>query len=499
MSSAPIVLVAVVAVVTAMGFLGARWGRANLDDLEEWALGGRRFGTVVSWFLLGGDVYTAYTFIAVPALMYGAGALGFFAVPISPLVYPIVMVVMVRFYAVARRRGYVTVADFVRDRFGDRTLEIAIAVTGVVALMPYIALQLVGMKSVFLQLGGAFEIAGGLPALSIAFVLLAGYTYTSGLRGPALIAFVKDTLIYITVIAAMIVIPAKLGGWQHIFAATARTFATRSAPASVLLTRPQYFTFATRALGSSLALFLYPNLITGVLSASGKEVIRRNAALLPAYGLLLGFLALLGYCAVAAGIVTSDTSRVVPQLFARFFPDWFAGVADAAVVVGALVPASIMAISAANLFASNVCCQFSPQRTPVETRIAKAFTIGMCGFGLLAIFFMPVAYAIDFQLLGGCLILQTLPSFVLGLWTRWFYPRALLTGWTCGVLASCAMAYASHFSPDYSLVILGVKLTGFIALYGLILNLSIAAVASVLLHALGTNRGVDSTVAADYA
>jgi len=390
-------------------------------------------------------------------------------------------------------------ADFVRDRFGDRTLEIAIALTGVVALMPYIALQLVGMKAVFLQLGGAFETAGGLPALTIAFALVAAYTYTSGLRGPALIAFVKDTLIYLTVIVAIVVIPTKLGGWQHIFAATAHRFAARPQPASVLLTGPQYFTFATRALGSALALFLYPSLITGVLSASGKNVIRRNAALLPAYGLLLGFLALLGYCAVAAGITVSDTSRVVPQLFARFFPDWFAGIADAAVVIGALVPASIMAISAANLFASNVYCEFSSQRAPIETRIAKFFSLGMCGFGLLAIFVMPVAYAIDFQLLGGCLILQTLPAFVVGLWTRWFYPRALLAGWVCGLAASCAMAYASHFSPDYTLTLFGTKLTGFIALYALVLNLAVASAVSLGLRALGTQHGVDSTAAADYA
>lgn len=485
--------------VTLMGFVAARWGHANLANLEEWALGGRRFGTIVSWFLLGGDIYTAYTFIAVPALMYGVGALGFFAVPIGTLVYPIVMVVMARFYGVARRRGYVTGADFVRDRFGDRALEVAIALTGVVALMPYIALQMVGMKAVLVELGGVFGAVGGLPALTIAFALVAGYTYTSGLRGPALIAFVKDTLIYVTVIAAIVVIPPKLGGWQHIFAVTERTFATRAAPASIYLTKPQYFTFATRALGSALALFLYPNLITGVLSASGKNVIRRNAALLPVYGLLLGFLALLGYCAIAGGIVTRDTSRVVPQLFARFFPDWFTGVADAAVVIGALVPASIMAISAANLFASNVYCEFSSQRPLLETRIAKFFALGMCGFGLLVIFVMPVAYAIDFQLLGGCLILQTFPTFVLGLWTRWFYPKALLAGWICGIAASAAMAYSSHFSPDYTIVLFGSKLTGFIALYGLTLNCAVATATTLILRALKTNRGLDATAAADYA
>ncbi len=196
MSSAAVVLGVAVGAVTILGFVAARWGDANLAELEQWALGGRNFGTVVSWFLLGGDLYTAYTFIAVPALVYGVGALGFFAVPYATIAYPVALVVLSRFWAIARRRGYVTAADFVRDRFGDRTLELAVALTGVVAAMPYIALQLIGMRAVFRQ----FSVLGAgnaLPALSVAFVLLAAYTYTSGLRAPALIAFVKDTLIYV--------------------------------------------------------------------------------------------------------------------------------------------------------------------------------------------------------------------------------------------------------------------------------------------------------------
>src|SRR5579862_3520824 len=245
MSSGTIILVVLVLAVTVMGFLASRWGSAKLESLDEWALGGRSFGTVVSWFLLGGDLYTAYTFIAVPALVYGVGALGFFAVPYATIAYPIALVVLVRFWGIARKRGYVTTADFVRDRFGDRTLEVAVAFTGVIAAMPYIALQLVGMRAVFAQLGGIFEARGGLPALTIAFVLLAAYTYTSGLRAPALIAFVKDTLIYVTVVAAVVVIPAKLGGWAHVFGASAAALAVRPKPSSIFLAPPQYFTYAT--------------------------------------------------------------------------------------------------------------------------------------------------------------------------------------------------------------------------------------------------------------
>ncbi|MBV8153936.1 MAG: sodium:solute symporter [Candidatus Eremiobacteraeota bacterium] len=484
MSNASIVLVSLVLAVTAMGFLAARWGGANLESLEQWALGGRGFGTVVSWFLLGGDLYTAYTFIAVPALVYGVGALGFFAVPYATIAYPVALVVLVRFWGVARERGYVTTADFVRDRFGNRALEVAIALTGVVAAMPYIALQLVGMKAVFAQLGGGFAAHDGLPALTIGFVLLAGYTYTSGLRAPALIAFVKDALIYVTVIAAVIVIPAKLGGWEHVFAASQSVLQSRPKPSSIYLAPSQYFTYASMAFGSALSLFIYPHSITSVLSAKSQAVLRRNAALLPIYSLLLGLLALLGYCAIAAGIDVpqSAASSIVPLLFARFFPEWFAGVADAAVVIGALVPAAIMCIGAANLFASNVFRTFSAERSPVETRVAKLLTLGMCAAALAVIFFVRVPYVIDFQLLGGALMLQIFPAFVLGLWTRALHPKALLAGWGCGLVASCTMAFASGFGSNYTLHVFGTSLTGFIALYALVVNLLVSMTVTVVLR-----------------
>jgi solute:Na+ symporter, SSS family len=498
MSSAAVILTVAVLGVTAMGFLAARWGGANLAVLEEWALGGRRFGTIVSWFLLGGDLYTAYTFIAVPALVYGVGALGFFAVPYATIAYPVALVVLTRFWIVARRRGYVTTADFVRDRYGDRGLEIAVALTGVVAAMPYIALQLVGMRAVFSQFR-ALGAGSGLPALTVAFVLLAGYTYVSGLRAPALIAFVKDTLIYVTVVAAVVVIPARLGGWAHVFSLAETTLARRPHPVSIFLAPNQYFTYATMAFGSALSLFIYPHSITSVLAARSRDVIRRNAALLPVYSLLLGFLALLGYCAVAAGIVTKDATNVVPLLFTRYFPDWFAGVTDAAIVIGALVPAAIMCIGAANLFASNVFREYSPERSPVETIIAKLLTLAIAAFALLFIFFVPVPFAIDFQLLGGALMLQIFPAFVLGLWTRWFHPKALLVGWACGLVTSCAMAYASSFTANFTLHAFGESLTGFIALYALLLNLAVSAALTLLLRAGRVTAGADRTSAGDFA
>src|SRR5215467_7379319 len=208
------------ALVTVMGFLAARWKSGPVNEhLDEWGLGGRQFGTWITWFLVGGDFYTAYTVIAVPALVYAVGAYGFFALPYTIIVYPFVFAVMPILWKVAHRNGYVTAADVVHGTYGSRGLELAVGMTGIVATMPYIALQLVGMGAVIKTMG----LTGEWPII-IAFVVLALYTYSSGLRAPALIAFVKDIMIYIVVLVAVALVPAKLGGYGAIFQAADAAF-----------------------------------------------------------------------------------------------------------------------------------------------------------------------------------------------------------------------------------------------------------------------------------
>ena len=224
------VLVVLFVMVAVMGFWASRWRRPqSMESLDEWGLGGRSFGTWITWFLLGGDLYTAYTFVAVPAAMFGAGAVsGFFAVPYTIILYPIIFIFMSRLWSVSHRHGYVTPADFVAGRHGSRGLSLAVSITGFVATMPYIALQLVGIQAVLevSGVGGSGNVfAADLP-LFIAFLVLALYTYTSGLRAPALIAFVKDILIYLVIIVAIIYLPSRFGGWEAIFGAAEKKMAT---------------------------------------------------------------------------------------------------------------------------------------------------------------------------------------------------------------------------------------------------------------------------------
>jgi SSS family solute:Na+ symporter len=214
------VFLVLLGLVTALGFGAARWRRPKtLAHLEEWGLGGRQFGTWITWFLIGGDIYTAYTMIAVPALVYATGAFGFFAIPYAILVYPFVFAVMPILWHVAKKNNHVTAADVVYGRYRYRPLELAVAITGVIATMPYIALQLIGIETVFHALG----IKGELPLVA-AFLILALNTYSAGLRAPALIAIVKDTLIYIVVLAAISLVPYKLGGYGAVFEAAGAAF-----------------------------------------------------------------------------------------------------------------------------------------------------------------------------------------------------------------------------------------------------------------------------------
>src|SRR5262249_49388959 len=168
--------------------------------------------------------YTAYTFVAVPALLFASGAIGFYAVPYTVIIYPMVFVVLVRLWSVSRKHGLVTPADFVRARSGSSTMALLVAITGIVATMPYIALQLVGIESVLKSMH-----VNPTWALIVAFAILAAYTYQSGLRAPALIAFVKDILIYLVIIVAIIYIPYKLGGWHSIFNAADTKFKATNA------------------------------------------------------------------------------------------------------------------------------------------------------------------------------------------------------------------------------------------------------------------------------
>jgi solute:Na+ symporter, SSS family len=462
--------------VTVVGFVASRWKRApNINHLDEWGLGGRQFGPWITWFLIGGDFYTAYTVIAVPALVYTVGGYGFFALPYTILVYPIIYLLMPRLWALASRHGHVTAGDIVLGHYQSRGLELAVALTGVLATMPYIALQLVGIGVVIKALGLPGELS-----LVIAFAVLAVYTYSSGLRAPALIAFVKDVMIYIVVIAAVVLIPYEYGGYGAMFQAAGKALAAKGAGGSLLLPPGKLLPYASLALGSALAAFMYPHTLTGVLAAKSAKTIRTNAIFLPVYTILLALIAMLGYMAYAAGVNVKAANDVVPTLFLKAFQSWFVGFAFAAVAIGALVPAAVMSIGAANLFSRNFWKAYvNPNVTPAgEARVAKLVSLVVKLGALMFTLYVPLQYAIYLQLLGGLWILQTLPAVVCGLFTKWFKGPALLLGWAVGFFGGTLVAYFDGLAPIHT-VLPGYGV--YVGLLALAVNLIVATIASAFM------------------
>jgi SSS family solute:Na+ symporter len=459
--------------VIVLGLFAGRWRKGDLRQLDEWALGGRKFGGFLTWFLQGGSVYTTYSFIAIPALVFGTGASGFYALPFLIIAYPIAFAFLPRLWQVAHDKGYVTSSDFVRDRFGNPLLSLLVTVTGIVAILPYAALQVYGIEVSIAQVG--------LPvtaSLWIGFVFLAVVTYVSGLRSATLISVVKDVLIWITVLVAVIYIPMRLGGYDHIFKTLPRS--------SLTLPHKELTDYATLAIGSALFLFLYPHTITGALSAKSRFVVQRNSVFLPIYTVMLGLLAILGYVARVAPIHPNPAygaNAAIPALFDTMFPAPFAGFALAAIAIGALVPAAMMAIAASNLFSRNIWTEhFRPQATSEEqAHVSKITSLFIKLGAVLFVVVAPTTYVVNFQLAGGVWMLQVLPAVLLALFLTWLSGRAIVVGWVVGMAIGTWLLALVHFkTTSYSLSLFGHHALVYIGVIAVLANVVVALAGSAM-------------------
>lgn len=456
---------------TSLVAVTARWFRRydELPTLEGWALAGRRFGAPTTWFLLGGTIYTAYTFAAVPGLVYGAGALGFFALPYTVIVYPLAFVLLPRLWTQARDHGYITVADYVKGRYGSPPLALAVALTGILATMPYIALQLLGIRAV-LTAGGLYPrgFAGDLALIAV-FAVLAAATYRHGLRAPAVISLVKGAAIFGATLAVVAVVLDQLGGPGRMFASAGERHA------SLTLDPALYPAFATLALGSAMALLMYPHVLTAAFAASDANTLRKVSVALPAWTAVLGLFGVLGIAALAAGVQAppGNAESAVPLLVKQLMPAALTGVLFGAFVVGALVPAAVMSIAAATAFVRNVYVEyFHPTATPKhQMRIAQLVSLTAKVGAVAFVLGLRNQDAINLQLLGGVWILQTFPAVAIGLFTTWLHRHALLAGWAVGMVAGTLLVVWGGFSAVVSVV--GIPV--YAALVAFALNLAVAA------------------------
>ena len=490
-----IVFVLLFIVFIGLGFYGKYWRRGDLNHVHEWSLAGRKLGTALVFFLIGADLYTAYSFVAIPSGVFAKGSLYFFAIPYVMLTFAVALVTMPKLWTLSREKGYITASDFVKDKFNSRVLAIMIAITGIVAELPYIALQIVGMQSVLTVMLAGYANSQMVQEISllIAFVILAAFTYTSGLRGATLTAIFKDILVWITVIVVIIAVPISIGGFGNAFKAANSSYVTL--PENLV---PAY---ATLILGSALALYLYPHAINGVLSAQSAQKLRNSTALLPLYGIGLAVLALMGILVYAVPDAMKflsgfpESSRgilVVPSLILYSLPGWFSGVALLGIFVGGLVPAAIMAMAQANLLTRNIIKEIKPNLSDKsEIKITKISSTVFKFVALGFVFSVPATYAISLQLLGGILIVQILPAVLFGLYTKSLQKIPLTIGLLVGIISGILMMEsANSFGPLTSSLLKTMFGPVYIAVISLGINLAISFGGSAIQKKINSRKQV---------
>jgi len=495
-----VTLLGFVAVLGSASLLAFAAGRSRGDGvptLEAWALADRRYGAVAVWLLLGGTIYTAYTFAAVPGLVYGAGAIGFFAVPYTIVVYPLAFWMLPRLWSVSAEHGFITVADYARGRWGSRPLALAIALTGLLATMPYVALQLLGIRAV-LEVGGIYpDGVAGDALLALVFGVLAVATYRSGLRAPALIALVKGTLVVSVAVGVSVAALDRLGGPGGVFEVGQLDATVTPVAFAASLDPSLHAAYATLALGSAMALLVYPHVLTAAFSASSAGALRRCVVAMPLWTAVLAVFGLLGLAARSAGVEAplGNAEAALPMFVADLLPALLTGLVFGALAVGALVPAAVMSVAAGTLFTRNIYSEYlHPEATPrTQTRVARVTSLVVKVGALVFVFGLRGQDAINLQLLGGVWILQTFPAIALGLCTRWLHRGGVLAGWATGMIVGTYLVAEGGFSAVVDVGVGAAETQMYAAVVALIANLAVAVALTPLLDRLRVSRGVDAT------
>ncbi|ADN49704.1 sodium:solute symporter family protein [Vulcanisaeta distributa] len=453
------------------GFLGAKWRAPDFSKISEWSIGGMKFGTVIVWFLMGADIYTAYSLVAIPGSAYALGGFILYAVVYGSISYPFLYIVATKFYRIAKRRGYITAGDYVRDRFDSRILSLLISLTGIIAMLPYIALQIVGIRYVLDAMG--FPV---IPSFIIAYIIVAAFVAISGLRGPALSSLIKDVLLWAVILTIVIALGIRFTGFGPIF--------SEIGPSHYLIPSKLMLGYITLAFASGISWLLFPNLLVGLLGSKSEEIIRKNSIFLPLYQVWLILLAIMGLVALAKNLVPHGISSLAfPSVISAYFPSYFVALAFAGIVIGSMVPAGLQSLGAANLIARNIYVDFINKRATEKQQVL---------WGRVSVFIMiiaslifaitPAASGLIFYLLtfSYAWLLQTLPAIILSMYWYDLDKYSVAAGWAVGTVfvtyGLATVKFSSSLLPWFYNIYVG--------FLGLVLNLVVMLVVYAVVKAL---------------
>lgn len=432
----------IILIVVFIGFMAGR-NKTSRSSVEEWSVGGRRLGGLFVWFLVGADIYTAYTFLGLTSQAYSSGSIAFFATPYVVLAYPLAYYFLPKIWKVAKVHNFMTLADYIKSRFDSKLFSTLVAINGVLMLIPYIDLQLSGILDTLTFAGtGYINVTF---VVIVSFLLVALYTFFSGIKAPTYTAIIKDILVWIIMLFLVVSLPIiHFGSWGGMM----RT-AIKQVPQmlTIPVTGPKGIPwFSSAALISALALFMWPHTATGIFSSKDGNSLRKNAIVLPFYNIVLMLVTFLGITAFLV-IPTGTNARIAfLSLIQTSYGGVVQGLAYATIGLASLVPCSLMAIGASNLFANNIYRDLiNPKATSAKlTMVTRYMVFVVIGLALLFGLLFPSAL-ISLQLMGVSGIVQTFPAIVFSLYWRNLSKEAALIGFLVG-LATIIFIYSTGYS-----------------------------------------------------
>jgi SSS family solute:Na+ symporter len=452
-------------------------------SMEEYFVGGRSFGTVLFYTIAAAEIYSAFAFLGLAGWAYGKGMSIVYALAYGSIAYGLYFFIGPRINRLGRRAGYLTQPDFFEDRWGSKALGVVAAITGVVFIVPYLQLQLMGAGMIVqIASGGAI---GWRVAVLLAVLAIVAFVYVSGLRGIGWTNLLQAVIMLGGMFAVGVLFPQRFfGGLEPMFETLERLApAHLTLPDSAGLGLSWY---TSTALLCGLAMWIWPHVFAATYSARSERVVRRNAGILPLYQLAMIPVIIVGFtCAAKAAADPQFAARIEKPDHAMLialvdhFPRWAAGLIGAGGLAASISTASALILTAANLLARNVVRKLKPGGLAEEraARLGRWLVPVVTGFALLFAFLAP-EMLVSLLLTGFSGIGQFLPAVLLGLFARWPTRAGIFSGLLVGlgVVVGCHLADAA--------LPLGVH-PGFL---GLICNVATVGLVSVFTKKIGDER-----------
>ncbi|MGC1781052.1 MAG: sodium:solute symporter family protein [Acidobacteriaceae bacterium] len=432
MTPSEIALTIIFAIVLLGSAIGFYSGRHRKMSLEQWTVGGRSFGTLLIWLLMAGEIYTAFSFLGLSGWAYSRGGPVLYDLAYMVLGNVVAFFILPPIWELGRKHGLQTLPDFFLMQYGSRYLAAFAAAVGVVFIVPYLEVQLVGL-GIIVRIA-SFDGVGRTYAMVIAVALLTGFVFASGIRAVAWVSVLKDVLMIFAVVSIGVWVPhVYFGGVGRMFATLARV-----RPSHLVMPGATHDLghtwFISTVLMSSIGCTMWPHLFGASFTAKSADTLRRNAVVMPLYALSLAFLFIAGFTAflVVPGLANGDLSLLT--VARQTFPAWMLGVIGGAGALTAMVPAAILLLTASTLFAKNLYRPiFAPGMT--DRQVAKLARKTVVALSLISLYFAMSSSAslVGLLLVGFAGVTQFFPGVVLGLFWKHVTMAGVFAGMIVGV------------------------------------------------------------------